>query len=290
MWGSTGIFVRFLNDHGLYAMQITEIRAALTALCVIVGLLIFKRELLRVRFRDLWCFLGTGILSILMFNYCYLRNIQMTSLSVAAILLYTSPIFVMLMSVLLFREHLTGQKLICLAMAFGGCALVSGVLTGGGLTGLSILLGLGSGFGYALYSIFSRYALIRGYHPLTITAYTFLFASIGGLFLTDFAQIRQAVALSPVPVVSYLLLYALITTILPYIFYTTGLTVVENSKAAVMATIEPITASVIGITVFHEIPTISSVCGILLVLAALVLLQVQLKPPKLKGTKIKSIR
>ncbi len=51
------------------------------------------------------------------------------------------------------------------------------------------LAGLGVGLGYALYSIFSRYAIDRCYHSLTITCYTFVIAAIGGLFLSDRVQV-----------------------------------------------------------------------------------------------------
>ena len=99
------------------------------------------------------------------------------SLSAAAILLYTSPIWVTLLSALLFYEKLTAAKLAALCMAFGGCVLVSG-LGGGGLTLRGLLLGLGAGLGYGLYSILGSIAL-RRYSAFTVTALTFLIAALG---------------------------------------------------------------------------------------------------------------
>ena len=65
-------------------------------LLVLVGLylLIFARDKLRVRLRDLWCFAGTGIVSLLLFSWCYFSGMQEASLSVMAVLLYTSPAFI----------------------------------------------------------------------------------------------------------------------------------------------------------------------------------------------------
>ena len=79
------------------------------------------------------------------------------------------------MSCILFREKLTGKKVLCLVLAVGGCALVSGLASGsvGEISTGGILIGLASGFTYALYSIFSTYAL-KKYQPLTVTFYTFL--------------------------------------------------------------------------------------------------------------------
>lgn len=270
-WGTMGIFVRHLNGLGLKSMQIVEARSVLTTITMFTFLAIFRRDLLNVKAKDLWCFAGGGVVSIILFNFCYFQTIQLASLSTAAILLYTSPIFVLLLSVPLFGEKLTKKKLLCLVMAFVGCALASGVAAGGmALSPETLLFGMGSGFGYGLYSIFSRFALQRGYHPITITAYIFLFGAIGGIPLTDFGPIA-AVAGRPENLL-YLLVYTAVTTIVPYIAYTTGLRYVENGVAAVLACIEPVMATIFGIFVFSELPGLMGWAGIVLVLAALVLL------------------
>ena len=276
-WATMGVFVRHLNEIGLQAMQIVECRALLTVVGMFGVLGIFRRDLLRVKAKDLWCFAGGGIVSVILFNFCYFQTIQRASLSVAAILLYTSPIFVLLLSVPLFGEKLTRKKLLCLAMAFVGCALASG-LTAGGMTlsPQTLLFGLGSGFGYGLYSIFSRFALQRGYHPITITAYIFLFGAIGGIPLTDFGQIA-AIAGQPDNLL-YLIVYTVVTTIIPYCAYTTGLQHIENGVAAVLACIEPVMATLFGIFFFSELPTLTGWLGIALVLIALTLLN--LRPKK----------
>ncbi len=277
LWGTMGIFVRHLNAIGLQSMEIVEARSVLTVAGMFAALAIFRRDLLRVRVKDLWVFAGGGIVSIILFNFCYFQTIQLASLSTAAILLYTSPVFVLLLSVPLFGEKLTRKKLLCLAMAFIGCALASGMASGGmALSPQILLFGLGSGFGYGLYSIFSRFALQRGYHPITITAYIFLFGALGGIPLTDFGQIARVVS-GAWGNLGYLVIYTLVTTIVPYISYTTGLQQVENGVAAVLACIEPVMATVFGIFVFSEMPSLSGWLGIFLVLIALTILNLQPK-------------
>ncbi|MBQ4578212.1 MAG: EamA family transporter [Clostridia bacterium] len=274
-WATLGVFVRHLNEIGLQSMQIVEARALLTVAIMFPSLAMVHRDLLKVKAKDLWCFAGGGIISVILFNYCYFQTIQRASLSAAAILLYTSPIFVLLLSVPLFGEKLTKKKLLCLVMAFAGCALASGVAGGISLSPETLLFGLGSGFGYGLYSIFSRFALQRGYHPITITAYIFLFGAIGGIPLTDFGEIA-AVAGQPEHLL-YLLVYTIVTTVVPYISYTTGLRYVENGVAAVLACIEPVMATVFGIFFFSEVPGFTGWLGIALVLTALTLLNLQPK-------------
>lgn len=160
-WGTMGFFARSLYSAGFGPLEVAQTR--ITTGLVFVGLyiLLFNRNLFKVKLKDIWCFLGTGIVSLLLFSTCYFSALNYTSLAVAAILLYTAPFFVMLLSLLLFKEKMNGKKVLALLLAFAGCVLVSGV---GGDTAFSwkgILLGLGSGFFYALYSIFGRYAINR---------------------------------------------------------------------------------------------------------------------------------
>lgn len=271
LWGSMGLFVRTLNAQGLASMDIVGLRAVVTAVSMLLFLLIFDRKLFVIRLKDLWCFLGTGICSIVFFNFCYFKAITMTSLSVAAILLYTAPAIVMVLSYFLFREKLTKRKLLALAMTFAGCVLVTGILTEkGSVSPSGILVGLGAGLGYALYSIFSRYALEKGYSSLTITFYTFLIAAVASCFLTDMGNVIR-VAADGTGNLLFCLAFGVLCTVAPYLTYTLGLQYVENGKASIIASIEPVTATLLGTVLFHEKLTVSGVCGVVLVLAALAL-------------------
>ena len=271
LWGSMGLFVRTLNAQGLASMEIVGLRAAVTAVSMFLFLLLCNRRLFVIRLKDLWCFLGTGICSIVFFNFCYFKAITMTSLSVAAILLYTAPAIVMVLSYFLFKEKLTKRKLLALVMTFIGCVLVTGILSEtGSVSAGGILVGLGAGLGYALYSIFSRYALEKGYSSLTITFYTFLIAAIASCFLADMGAVAQ-VAAGSIGNLFFCLAFGVLCTVAPYLTYTLGLQYVENGKASIIASIEPVTATLLGAVLFHEKLTVSGVLGVVLVLVALAL-------------------
>lgn len=271
LWGSMGIFVRALNEEGLFSMDIVALRAIVAALSMLVFLVIFDKKLLRIKLKDIWVFLGSGIGSILFFNYCYFKAISLTSLSLAAILLYTAPAIVMFLSFILFNERFTGRKVIALILTFVGCILVTGVLNDtASVTAGGILAGLGAGFGYALYSIFSRFAIERAYNSLTITFYTFLIAAFGGLFLSDRVQVAKIVLSSPYMFI-FCLIFGLVCTVVPYLLYTLGLNYVENSKASIIASVEPVAATFIGFFVFKEKISAMGLAGMVLVLAAMFL-------------------
>ena len=271
-WGSMGIFVRKLGTYGFTSVQIVAIRITLAALVFSIVLFIRNRSGFRITLRDLPLFLGLGFGSILFFTVCYFTAITIMPLSTAAILLYTSPIWIMLMSMLFFREKLNRIKLIALALAFAGCVLVSGI-SGEGITLIGLLIGLGSGIGYGLYSILGTIAL-RRYSPYTVTTYTFLFAAAGSWLVCGPADmISKFTAAADLPfLLFFCCLTALVTAVIPFLSYTLGLRTVEASRAGILATIEPMVATLIGILVFAEPLTLLSGLGILLILAAVVLL------------------
>ena len=271
-WGSMGIFVRRLTDYGFSSIQIVAIRVTLAALIFCMLLLIKDPSGFRISVKDIPLFLGLGFGSILFFTVCYFTAITMMPLSTAAILLYTSPIWIMLMSVLFFREKLTGRKLLALVLAFAGCVLVSGI-SGEGMTLTGLLVGLGSGIGYGLYSILGTVAL-RRYSPYTVTTYTFAFAALGSWLICRPADMLAKFASAPdLPgLVFFCFLTALVTAVIPFLAYTLGLQTVEASRAGILATVEPLVATLIGVAVFSEPLTLLSGLGMLLILAAVVLL------------------
>ena len=271
-WGSMGIFVRKLTGYGFSPIQIVTLRITVAALVFCLVLLAKDRSGFRIALRDLPLFLGLGFGSILFFTVCYFSAITIMPLSTAAILLYTSPIWIMLMSALFFREKLNGVKLVALALAFAGCVLVSGI-SGEGLTLTGLLLGLGSGIGYGLYSILGTVAL-RKYSPYTVTTYTFLFAAAGAWLVCGPADmVSKFNAADNVPgLLLFCVLTGLVTAVVPFLAYTLGLRTVEAGRAGILATVEPLVAALVGIIVFSEPLTLLSGLGIVLILAAVVLL------------------
>jgi len=269
LWGIIGLFVRHLNAAGFDSMEITEVRSFVSMILMGVFLLIIDRKAFRIRLKDIWCFIGTGIVSLTFFNICYFTTMTLTSLSVAATLLYTAPAMVMIMSAFLFGEKLNRIKLLSVALAFAGCVLVTGVLADNPtISAFGILAGIGSGFGYALYSIFGRFAVNRGYGSMTITFYTMVFSALGGLMFLHPAKLIAAVG-EDVSVLFFYLGLALFSTCLAYIFYTMGLKGMENGKASILASIEPVTATVMGVLVFGEKISMMTVAGVVLVLASI---------------------
>lgn len=285
-WGFIGVISRELTQAGYNAVQVAATRCMITSLVLVVLILLTDPRKLCISLKHLWYFIGTGIFSVTFFYICYFITIEMTTLSIAAILLYTSPFIVVILSSIIFKEKITTQKTISLFLAFGGCILSVGII-GTSTTALSpigLLFGLGAGFGYALYTIFGRLALKR-YHPFTVTVYTFL---IAGTTLTPFSNVGQmfSIAFQEPKVILFALIIGLICTFIPYLLYTKSLETLEAGTASIMAFTEAMVATICGITIFKENITSQNLSGIILIFVSLVLLNIDFS--KKRFSKIKN--
>ena len=146
------------------------------------------------------------------------------------------------------------------------------------MTALGILTGVASGFCYALYSIFEKFAL-KKYTSETVTLYTFLMASAAMLPLSHPADMFS-LAVSDFSMAGGILLLGLVCTLLPFLLYTRGLSRMDSGKASVLAFAEPLTATLLGVVAFGEVPDGFGWLGVILLFGALVLLQMPQKQRK----------
>lgn len=272
LWGTIGLFVNALQQLGFSSLQIVLLRTGTAGLILLLYTLLVSPRQLRINWRDMPYFLGTGICSIAFFNWCYFQAIQEISLSIAAVLLYTGPAFVVVLSRIFLKEPLTPLKVLSLLATFLGCCLVVGWLPGldQNITPYGLLIGLGSGLGYGLYSVIGKPATSR-YSPLTITTYTFIIAAV---FLLPLAQPQSALQLLiTTPAWPYVLALSLIPTVIAYLLYTRGLSVLESSRASITATIEPVIAVLLGIFFLGDNLSLWQVLGIVFILAAVISIQ-----------------
>lgn len=272
LWGIIGVWNRRLMAGGLSPASIVVVRnfGGMALLSAVFALR--DRSVFRVKRAHLKYFFGTGVVSVVLFTLCYFTCQKLCSLAVASILLYTAPSFVVVLPAILWKEPVTKRKLAALGLTLVGCALVCGVFAGDlTVTVPGILLGLGAGFFYALYSIFGRYALAH-YDSMTVTVWTFLFAGPASLVLLRPAEIAAAFSSRPSLWLTAAGLVAF-STVAPYILYTRGLSQVEAGRASIMASLEPVVASLAGVLVFREPMSALTAGGIVCVLAGVYILR-----------------
>lgn len=272
LWGLIGIFNRTLTAAGLSAGSIVLVRNM--GGMVLLGLLFLltDRSVFRIQWKHLPIFFGTGVVSVLLFTVCYFSCQQMCSLAVAAALLYTAPAFVVILSAILWKDRITGRKLLALLAAFLGCTFVTGIWTGSvTVTVWGAVLGVASGFFYGLYSIFGRYGL-KHYKPFTVTFYTFAFAGLGSLTMLHPAELAACFGGNP-SLLWVALGLVVISTVGPYLLYTKGLAGLDSGKASILASVEPVVAALVGVLVFSEPMNVTVILGLVCILISVYILR-----------------
>ena len=272
LWGLIGVFIKKLSAFGFDSVQIAFIRMLIASLSFSLFILIKDKSLLRINIKDIWMFVGTGIISVSLFNICYFYTIIHSEASLAVVLLYTSPVFVVLISALLFKEKITINKVIALVISFAGCVLTAGLLGGIKIRPFIILTGIASGLFYALYSIFGKYAL-KKYSTYTVTAYTFILGLIGDLFIANPVETASIIIDNPASVL-WCFGIGIVSTVLPYFFYTKGLENLESGKAAILVAVEPLVGAVIGMVFLNESHGISKIFGVALIVLSIIILNI----------------
>lgn len=276
MWGATGVFTRVLSGYGMNSATVLETRMLLGTVILAVGCLMADPSLLKIKRKDIWVFIGGSVLGNFGLSYFYTEAINRLSMAFAAVLLCTFPVFVMLLSIPLFKEKITARKLGCMALAFAGCVLVSGLLEGDSaetdwsLAGIAI--GILAAFCYALYSIFSKVAKERSYSSITITFYFMMLIAILLAPMTDWKLMAAYVMEAPAANGLFLLGHSLCAAVVPYVIYTFALAYMDAGRASVLATSEPVAAMVFGYLLFSEVPTPLMLAGMVLTIGAIIIL------------------
>jgi drug/metabolite transporter, DME family len=271
LWGIIAIFVRKLALLGFTSMEIVTLRVVTAVLLLgIIGITKYPGQM-KIRFVDSKYFIGTGIFSIVLFNWCYFTAINQMSLSFAVILLYTAPTFVVVLSYLFLKESMDSRKIISVIGTLIGCALIVGVSFNDSpsINLVGILTGLGAGFGYALYTIFGKFALVK-YRPFTVTFYTFLVAAVTLLLFTDLIEKRSMLVSGEV--ILYGVSLGLFPTVIAYLLYTKGLEKMESSKASIIATVEPVAATLLSVFLYKENFGMLQFVGTVIILLSVILI------------------
>ncbi len=273
LWSTLGLIGKFLYSMGAEPLFVVTFRVlfGLGVLGAVIGLV--RPRLLCVPWEKIPGLALYGIVAVganFAFFFLALRH---TTVATAAVVANSYPAFVALLARLILGERLHGRKLLALGLTMAGVFLVAGGCEPGALR--ANLPGLGFALGnascLAAYNLMGK-RLIAQANPWTVMFYGFLF---GGLFLTALWGSQGAVV--PVlPVHGWLLIVAIAVfpSILGYGLYLLALRRMEASRAAIVATLEPVLASLWAWLVLGERMTPGQILGGILVIAGVLLLRV----------------
>ena len=267
-FGTIGIFRRYIPlDSGILAMA----RGIIGAIFIFIFLAVRKTPFSLSHFHGrAWMVMIVG--AIMGFNWVTLfEAYNYTSVSTATLCYYMEPIFLILISPFVFKEKMTGKKLICVAVAFIGMIFVSGVLTASvgksDITGITF--GLLSGFLYAIVVCSSR--AIKDVDPYEKTALQLFSAGVVMipylLFKGAFADPSLASAFTPTTIIM-LAIVCIVHTGIMYLLYFESINHLSVTQIAVLSYIDPVVAIILSQVILHEDMGWQGMVGAVLILGA----------------------
>ena len=271
LWGTIGFFATLLSNLGLGAAPVAFFRV-LSASVVLAVILLVKGKgisLFKISKRGLFSCMLVGFVSQAFYNVCYMNAIEQGGMATAAVFLYTSPIYVALLSRILFHEPLTKNKILAIIINIVGCIIT---VTGGDfssmkLSAFGLIMGILAGFTYALLPILSRTGADKE-DPFTSAFYGQAFGALLLFFLIrPYNGIGAEFNLQMLLV---LIGFGIVPSAMGYIIYYAGISkVTETSRIPVLASVETVVAAVVGLVAFGQGLSLMKVIGIALVLCSI---------------------
>lgn len=275
LWASIGPAARFALRAGIEPLEISFWRAAIGGL--LFALHAALRGRLQLARRDLPAVGAFALLGVTIFYWSYFRAVELGGAALAAILLYTAPAWVALAAALWLGERLTVRKSLAVGLTLVGIALVA---LGSGTEGASVAAargtavawGLLAGVAYAAYYLFGKRYFVR-YDASTLFAYALPLGA---------ALLLPAVTFAPKAAEEWLVLLFLgaVPTYGAYLLYSAGLARVEATRAATVATLEPVVAAALAYAVWGEALRGRGYLGAALVLAGVLVVATDRDSPE----------
>ncbi len=277
-WGVSATVAKFLFTQHVDTLVLVQTRITLSCVAVLLYFLLFRRDLLQVRVRDLWRFVLLGLIGIAGSNFTYYYTISETNVATAILLQYLAPIFVLLYAAMTREEELTAVKVVAGIVSLGGCFLA---IAGKDLSVLRIsdaglVSGLAAAGCWAFANIWLSHVL-KGYPVWTALIYAFLAATIFWMVVNPPWHLIEAhYSAEQWGTFS---IFAVISVLIPHSLYFSGMRYLTASRGIITATFEPIVAIGSAFLVLGETLSPSQLLGAALVIAAILLLQLKHEAP-----------
>ena len=266
-----GILGKVAYRYSVDPLNLVTLRAIIAFATLFLALTLIRGRLPRIGRAHLVPFALLGLVGISVNNASFFLALQHTSVSMAIVLVYTYPAFVMLGSVLFLKEAFTGRKAMALAFTFAGCLFITEAYDTAALhlNWIGAALGLITGITKAIYTLTSKRALAH-YDPWTTVVFAFGF---GALFLAIGSVSAGRFSLD-LPGEAWLIILAIawLPTLVGYSLFVVGLKFLEASKASIIATVEPVAAMLLSAWILGEQIAPVQFAGVAAVIAGIVLL------------------
>jgi drug/metabolite transporter (DMT)-like permease len=221
---------------------------------------------------DRWRLIGLGLVGYYLSSFLDFLGLQYISVGLERLILFLTPTFVLLITTVFLKQHISRRQWLALAASYCGIVLVFVHDLQGGASNvvLGSLLVLGAACSYAVYLIGSG-ELVRRIGSLRLVSYAMCVSSVA--CIGQFFLLRPASMLvQPMPVYWLSLLNGILCTVLPVFMTMIAVSRIGAATASQAGMVGPVSTLFLGALLLNEPITQWQLAGTSLVLCGIYLL------------------
>ena len=276
-WGLAGVFGQYLFvNHGLNARWLVSVRLLLAGVLLLIPVMIKEKNQVFAIWKEkrnipmifLFAIFGMGLCQL-----AYYTAVQLSNAGTATVIQYTGPAMIMVYFCVRYRRKPKPIQVAALIMAMAGVFLLA---TKGDVTSLSIspealIWGILSAVALAAYNLIPV-NLMAKYGTLSVIGWGMLLA---GIMMAAYVRPWNIIGVWDWKAVGALAVVVIVGTILSFAFYMEGVRLAGAQTASLIASVEPVTATVATVLMMGVAFTVQEVIGIAVIIIAVIILSLK---------------
>lgn len=275
-WGLAGVFGQFLFEYkGTNARWLVSVRLILAGLILLATVYLKQRETFFAIWKNKKDVLALFLFSVFGMAGCqlsYYTAVELSNAGTATVLQYTAPVMILFFDALVHRRKPRIYEVLALCLALGGTWILAthGNVRSMAVSEEALFWGLLSAVMMAVYNLLPL-KLMKRYGTFCVIGWGML---VGGIVLSAFTHPWHVAGDWDLQAAGALLVVILVGTVLSFSFYMEGVRMIGAPKASLLASVEPVTATVASVLVMHVFFAVADIIGIVCILAAVFILSV----------------
>lgn len=288
-WGYMGVPTKNLGDLSFDAFSVSFFRTFIAAVFYFLYCLIKNPSWLKVDKKGLSFFMIYGIVAFGGTFICYNVAVKYISIALATMFMFTSQVWVVILSYFIFKEKFTVKKIVAIVLTLIGCFLMCKIYDSNNmnLNPKGIIFGLISGLTFALQIILAKINSNK-YNQNTLLAYSFIFAS---LCLLPFMNFKNTISVFTTSlnlpfIIKNIFIIGVLNTVIANGCYIKSVNYIEVGIASIIASSEIVIAAIIAYFAFNQVLDLVQIIGMALIIFSIMLLQTKEKNCAVAATDI----
>lgn len=266
--------------NGISPLNLATLRITGASLILLVIALMIVPQDLKLRPKEILPMLAYGITAVSFTQFFYFIAIELLPIGVALVIEFTAPVMVALWFRYVQQKPVRKQVWLALALVLAGLATVTQAWQGISLNGVGLMAAIGAAISLAAYFIGGEY-YVRRRSPLATAALSMTAGALFFLLINPWWSLNWVAFKAPVgvpgssdwvvPLGALIVWVIVMGTVVPFILSFSSLMFLDAKSAIIIASLEPVIASIVAFVLLGEVLTAAQVIGGVTVLVGVIL-------------------